>query len=128
MLTELRHLILKVTHVVFAPGRIAYDNLSYRLLFGLSSLLSGSTLSAKKKCPTPPANHLRFRLKAAFSSSAGRRSFLGIAEQSAKALLLKMPVVRQNFGQTFPAHGLHGNTISQAVGFIGTSFVQSQAL
>ena len=63
------------------------------------------------RLPLPPIESRIFLLR-------GRKVFLGIAEQSAKALPLKMPVVGQNFGQTFPAHGFHGNTVREAVAFV----------
>jgi hypothetical protein len=50
----------------------------------------------------------------------------GSAEKGAKPFLFKMPVVGENFGQTFPAHSLHRNTIDQTVTFVGTVTVELQ--
>jgi hypothetical protein len=40
---------------------------------------------------------------------------LRIAEQRVKAFLLEVPVIGERFGQPFVPHGLHRNTIDQAV-------------
>ena len=39
-----------------------------------------------------------------------------------------MPVVGKCLSDTFAAHGLHGNTIGQAVAFVGTSIVERQSV
>src|ERR1017187_9877653 len=50
-----------------------------------------------------------------------------IAEQRPETFLLKMAVVRENFGQPILAHRLHRNAIRQAVAFVGPRSVESHA-
>jgi hypothetical protein len=38
-----------------------------------------------------------------------------------------MSIVGQNIGETFPAHGLHGDTIQEAITFVWTGSVQFEA-
>ena len=49
------------------------------------------------------------------------------AKQRPKPFLLKMVVVGEHVGQPFPAHGLHGNAIGEAVALVGTSGVKIEA-
>lgn len=39
-----------------------------------------------------------------------------------------MAIIRKHSGEVFPAHGLHGNTIREAIAFIWTGFVQLYAI
>jgi hypothetical protein len=43
------------------------------------------------------------------------RQKTGSAEKRAKAFLLEIPIVGENFGQPFPTHRLHRNAIREAV-------------
>ncbi len=52
---------------------------------------------------------------------------LGSAEQHLEPFLLKVSIIGENVGQSFVAHRLHRNAISQAVAFIGAGFVQREA-
>ena len=48
------------------------------------------------------------------------------AEKGQKAFLLEMPVVRENLGQPFPPHRLHGNTIRKAVALVRPRMIELQ--
>src|ERR1700733_3599557 len=66
------------------------------------------------------------------STSTGRRGGVpllgsGIAEQRTKPFLFKMPIIGEDFTQSFLAHRLHRNAINQAVSFVGPRSVKSHA-
>ncbi len=55
------------------------------------------------------------------------QSPLGSAKQNLKAFLLEMPVVRENAGQSFIAHGLHRNAIRETVSLVEPGRAQIEA-
>ena len=60
---------------------------------------------------------------------AGRRyTYVGLAEQDAKAFLGEMVIVRQDVREALAAHDVHGDAIREAVLLIETRFVERQAI
>jgi hypothetical protein len=49
---------------------------------------------------------------------------LSCAENCHEAFLFEMPVIGENFGQSFPIHRLHRYTVGQAVALVRTPFIK----
>ena len=67
----------------------------------------------------------RFLSDVGFFTNGPAGAALGIAKQSPKTFLLKMPVFGENLCQAFLAHRLHRDAIDQAVAFVGAGAVSS---
>ena len=48
--------------------------------------------------------------------------------QELKPFLLKVAIVCEDLGEGMPAHGVHGNTVSEAIVLIRTLFIQRETL
>ena len=52
----------------------------------------------------------------------------GLRKQDGKTFLREVMIVGQDFRETFAAHGLHGNAIREAIGFIRLGFIKRHSL
>ena len=66
--------------------------------------------------------------KALSSRNATHGPRLQSFEQDVESFLREMPVVREHIRETFAAYHLHGDTICQAIGLVGTRAVPRQSL
>ena len=51
-----------------------------------------------------------------------------LAEDELKPFLLKVAIVCEDLGEGMPAHGVHGNTVSEAIVLIRALFIQRETL